>query len=70
VLGGEPSGGAGFGTWASLLTSLAEGGTTCWSSFVARGATGRGRVSGSSVNGVDGGGAEVVSDRARSSASE
>jgi hypothetical protein len=65
VLGGRSSGGAGFGLWASLVTSLAEGGTMCWSSSAAHGATGSSRVGGSSMNGADGKGEEAMSERGR-----
>jgi hypothetical protein len=44
VLNTRPSGGAGFGSRASPVTSLAEGGTMCWISFGAHGAAGSGRV--------------------------
>jgi hypothetical protein len=65
VLSGGPSSGAGFGPWACPVTSPAEGGTTCWSSSDARGATSSGRVSGSSANGADRRGVEAASERAR-----
>jgi hypothetical protein len=45
VLGSGPSGGAGFGSRASLVTSFAEGGRMCWSSSGDRSAAGSGRVS-------------------------
>jgi hypothetical protein len=45
---------------ASPVTSLAEGGTTCWSSSGAHGSVGSNWVGGSSVNGADGRGVEAA----------
>jgi hypothetical protein len=53
VLDDGSSCGAGFGSQASLVTSLAESGMMCWSSFGAHGAAGSDWVGGSSTNGVD-----------------
>jgi hypothetical protein len=66
VLSCKSSGDAGFGSRASPVTSLAEGGTTCRSSFDPHGTAGSGRVYSSSMNEADGRGAEAASERARS----
>jgi hypothetical protein len=65
VLSGGPSSDTGFSSRSSPVTSLVEGGMTCWSSSGTHGAAGRGRVGSSSKNEVDGQGAEAVRDRAR-----
>jgi hypothetical protein len=61
------SGGSSLVPWcsrASPVTSLVEGGTTCWSSSGAHDSVGSDRVGGSSVNGADGRGAEATRKRA------
>jgi hypothetical protein len=69
VLGGGLRGGAGFSLWASSLTSLVEGGTTCWTRSGALSAAGSSLVGGLSVNGAGGGGAEQRGVRAMSNVS-